>query len=92
VKTVTSEAGKAMMGMAVACPPLEGIDLSGARGVLVLIAASKGTFKLAESPSHTKTASWPPEQIAGRSPERGYAQVGTNWQAALRAVEALRMA
>jgi cell division protein FtsZ len=33
----------------VACPLLEGIDLSGARGVLVLIAASKGTFKLAES-------------------------------------------
>ena len=36
--------------MAVACPLLEGIDLSGARGVLVLIAASKQTFKLAESP------------------------------------------
>ena len=35
--------------MAVACPLLEGIDLSGARGVLVLIAASKQTFKLAES-------------------------------------------
>ncbi|MFY9511550.1 MAG: cell division protein FtsZ, partial [Rubrivivax sp.] len=34
---------------AVACPLLEGIDLSGARGVLVLIAASKSTFKLAES-------------------------------------------
>jgi cell division protein FtsZ len=59
-----SEPGKAMMGTAVAggpdratkaaesavaCPLLEGIDLSGARGVLVLIAASKGTFKLAES-------------------------------------------
>jgi cell division protein FtsZ len=64
VKTVMSEPGKAMMGtatasgpdratkaadMAVACPLLEGIDLSGARGVLVLIAASKQTFKLAES-------------------------------------------
>jgi cell division protein FtsZ len=64
VKTVMSEPGKAMMGTAVAggpdratkaadsavaCPLLEGIDLSGARGVLVLIAASKGTFKLAES-------------------------------------------
>jgi cell division protein FtsZ len=64
VKTVMSEPGKAMMGtatasgpdratkaadMAVACPLLEGIDLSGARGVLVLIAASKATFKLAES-------------------------------------------
>jgi cell division protein FtsZ len=34
---------------AVACPLLEGIDLSGARGVLVLIAASKQTFRLAES-------------------------------------------
>ena len=64
VKTVMSEPGKAMMGtavaggsdraakaadMAMACPLLEGIDLSGARGVLVLIAASKQTFKLAES-------------------------------------------
>jgi cell division protein FtsZ len=64
VKTVMSEPGKAMMGtaqaggpdratkaadMAVACPLLEGIDLSGARGVLVLIAASKANFKLAES-------------------------------------------
>ena len=64
VKTVMSEPGKAMMGTAqaggpdrahkaaeaaVACPLLEGIDLSGARGVLVLIAASKATFKLAES-------------------------------------------
>ncbi len=66
VKTVMSEPGKAMMGtavaggpdrankaadLAVAYPLLEGIDLSGARGVLVLIAASKATFKLAESPS-----------------------------------------
>ena len=64
VKTVMSEPGKAMMGtaqasgpdratkaaeMAVACPLLEGIDLSGARGVLVLIAAAKGNFKLSES-------------------------------------------
>ncbi len=64
VKTVMSEPGKAMMGTAtaggpdraakaaeaaVACPLLEGINLSGARGVLVLIAASKSTFKLAES-------------------------------------------
>jgi len=64
VKTVMSEPGKAMMGTAtasgpdrankaaeaaVACPLLEGIDLSGARGVLVLIAASRNTFKLAES-------------------------------------------
>ncbi|TAK77697.1 MAG: cell division protein FtsZ, partial [Aquabacterium sp.] len=64
VKTVMSEPGKAMMGTAaasgpdraakaaesaVACPLLEGIDLSGARGVLVLIAAGKSTFKLSES-------------------------------------------
>lgn len=64
VKTVMGEPGKAMMGTgtasgpdrankaadgAVACPLLEGVDLSGARGVLVLIAASKSTFKLAES-------------------------------------------
>ncbi len=32
-----------------ACPLLEGIDLSGARGVLVLIAANRNTFKLSES-------------------------------------------
>ncbi|MBY0364984.1 MAG: cell division protein FtsZ, partial [Burkholderiaceae bacterium] len=64
VKTVMSEPGKAMMGTAqatgpdratkaaeaaVACPLLEGIDLSGARGVLVLIAASRANFKLSES-------------------------------------------
>jgi cell division protein FtsZ len=64
VKTVMSEPGKAMMGTAtatgpdratkaaeaaVACPLLEGIDLSGARGVLVLIAASRSNFKLKES-------------------------------------------
>lgn len=64
VKTVMSEPGKAMMGTAqatgpdratkaaeaaMACPLLEGIDLSGARGVLVLIAAGRANFKLAES-------------------------------------------
>jgi cell division protein FtsZ len=64
VKTVMSEPGKAMMGTAtaagpdrahkaaeaaVACPLLEGIDLSGARGVLVLIAAAKSSFRLSES-------------------------------------------
>ena len=64
VKTVMSEPGKAMMGtaiasgpdrarkaaeLAVACPLLEGIDLSGARGVLVLIVASRASFKLNES-------------------------------------------
>jgi len=71
VKTVMSEPGKAMMGTAVAggpdratkaadaavaCPLLEGIDLSGARGVLVLIAASESTFKLAENPSLANSA------------------------------------
>jgi cell division protein FtsZ len=70
VKTVMSEPGKAMMGTAiatgpdrakkaaeaaVACPLLEGIDLSGARGVLVLIAAAKGTFKLMESKTAMNT-------------------------------------
>ena len=70
VKTVMSEPGKAMMGTAqaggpdratkaaeaaVACPLLEGIDLSGARGVLVLIAASKQSFKLAESKNAMNT-------------------------------------
>ena len=70
VKTVMSEPGKAMMGtaqaggpdratkaaeLAVACPLLEGIDLSGARGVLVLIAASKGSFRLAESKNAMNT-------------------------------------
>ncbi len=64
VKTVMSEPGKAMMGTAigsgpdratkaaeaaVASPLLEGVDLSGARGVLVLIAAGRNSFKLSES-------------------------------------------
>jgi len=70
VKTVMSEPGKAMMGtaiaggpdrankaaeLAVACPLLEGIDLSGARGVLVLIAAARSTFKLSESKNAMNT-------------------------------------
>jgi cell division protein FtsZ len=70
VKTVMSEPGKAMMGTAiasgpdrahkaaegaVACPLLEGIDLSGARGVLVLIAASRGSLKLSESKNAMNT-------------------------------------
>src|SRR3954470_24114700 len=70
VKTVMSEPGKAMMGTAighgpdratkaaeaaVACPLLEGIDLSGARGVLVLIAANRNTFKLSESKNAMNT-------------------------------------
>ena len=70
VKTVMSEPGKAMMGTAiaggldrahkaaegaVACPLLEGVDLSGARGVLVLIAASRGSLKLSESKNAMNT-------------------------------------
>ena len=70
VKTVMSEPGKAMMGTAqaggpdrahkaaeaaVACPLLEGIDLSGARGVLVLIAAGRANFRLSESKSAMNT-------------------------------------
>jgi cell division protein FtsZ len=34
---------------AIACPLLEGIDLSGAKGVLVLVTAAKGSLKLSES-------------------------------------------
>ena len=64
VRTVMGEPGKAMMGtarangpdrariaseQAVASPLLEGIDLSGAKGVLVLISAAKGSLKLSES-------------------------------------------
>jgi cell division protein FtsZ len=64
VRTVMSEQGKAMMGtatangpdrariaaeQAVACPLLEGVDMTGAKGVLVLITAAKGGLKLAES-------------------------------------------
>ncbi|GAB2462203.1 cell division protein FtsZ [Comamonas humi] len=64
VRTVMSEPGKAMMGtatasgpdrariaaeQAVACPLLEGIDLSGAKGVLVLVTAAKDSLKLSES-------------------------------------------
>ena len=81
VKTVMSEPGKAMMGTAqagggpdrakkaaeaaVASPLLEGIDLSGARGVLVLIAANRNNFKLNESkatPAYPEpcTGQWAP--------------------------------
>ena len=64
VRTVMGEPGKAMMGtaqasgpdrasiaaqQAVACPLLEGIDLAGAKGVLVLISAKRGSLKLSES-------------------------------------------
>ena len=71
VKTVMSEPAKAMMATAVAggpdraneaaelaaaCRLFEGIDLSGAGGVLVLIAASKATVKLSKSPPFAKAA------------------------------------
>ncbi|NIC40563.1 cell division protein FtsZ [Aquabacterium sp. A08] len=64
VRTVMGEPGKAMMGtavasgpdrariaaeQAVACPLLEGVDMKGAKGVLVLISAAKGSLKLNES-------------------------------------------
>ncbi len=64
VRTVMGEPGKAMMGtamasgpdrarlaaeQAVACPLLDGVDLSGAKGVPVLISAAKGSLKLSES-------------------------------------------
>src|SRR5512134_3314007 len=63
VKTVMSEHGKAMMGtataagldrariaaeQAVASPLLEGVNLSGAKGVLVNITAAKGGLKMKE--------------------------------------------
>ncbi len=72
VRTVMSEPGKAMMGTAVAkgpdrarvaaeqavrCPLLEGVDLSGARGVLVLITASRDTYRLNESKLAMETIS-----------------------------------
>jgi cell division protein FtsZ len=64
VRTVMSEQGMAMMGsaacagldrariaaeQAIACPLLEGVNLMGARGVLVNITASKATLKLRET-------------------------------------------
>src|SRR5574343_1484698 len=64
VRTVMGEPGKAMVGtavasgadrahiaaeQAVACPLLEGVDLSGAKGVLVLITAARSSLKLNES-------------------------------------------
>jgi cell division protein FtsZ len=64
VRTVMGERGKAMMGTATAtgpdrariaaeqavdCPLLDGVDLAGARGVLVLVTASRKTLKLNES-------------------------------------------
>ncbi len=70
VKTVMSEQGKAMMGIgqaagldrarvaaeqAVASPLLEGVDLSGASGVLVNITASRASLKLKETSEAVNT-------------------------------------
>ena len=64
VRTVMSEQGMAMMGsamssgidrariaaeQAIACPLLEGVNLAGARGVLVNITASKSSLNLRET-------------------------------------------
>ena len=64
VRTVMLEQGMAMMGsamangidrariaaeQAIACPLLEGVNLAGARGVLVNITASEGSLKLRET-------------------------------------------
>jgi len=64
VRNIMRESGRAFMGTAVASGPgrarlaaeqslvhplLAGIDLYGAKGVLVLIVASKGTLELSES-------------------------------------------
>ncbi|HET7524356.1 MAG TPA: cell division protein FtsZ [Burkholderiaceae bacterium] len=64
VRTVMTEQGMAMMGsaaasgidrariaaeQAIACPLLEGVNLSGARGVLVNITASRSSLKLRET-------------------------------------------
>jgi cell division protein FtsZ len=72
VRTVMGEPGKAMMGtarasgpdrariaaeQAVACPLLDGVDMNGARGVLVLISAAKGSLKLNETKLAMKTVS-----------------------------------
>jgi len=72
VRTVMGEPGKAMMGtakasgpdrariaaeQAVACPLLDGVDMNGAKGVLVLISAAKGSLKLNETKLAMKTIS-----------------------------------
>jgi cell division protein FtsZ len=72
VRTVMGEPGKAMMGtarasgpdrariaaeQAVACPLLDGVDMNGSRGVLVLISAAKGSLKLNETKLAMKTVS-----------------------------------
>jgi cell division protein FtsZ len=72
VRTVMGEPGKAMMGtacatgpdrariaaeQAIACPLLDGVDMNGARGVLVLISAARGSLKLNETKLAMKTVS-----------------------------------
>ena len=72
VRTVMGEPGKAMMGtarasgpdrariaaeQAIACPLLDGVDMNGAKGVLVLISAGKGSLKLNETKLAMKTIS-----------------------------------
>jgi cell division protein FtsZ len=72
VRTVMGEPGKAMMGtarasgpdrariaaeQAVACPLLDGVDMNGAKGVLVLISAARGSLKLNETKLAMKTIS-----------------------------------
>ncbi|MEN9770960.1 MAG: hypothetical protein RLZZ180_2590 [Pseudomonadota bacterium] len=72
VRTVMGEPGKAMMGtasasgpdrariaaeQAIACPLLDGVDMNGAKGVLVLISAAKGSLKLNETKLAMKTIS-----------------------------------
>ncbi len=72
VKSIMEEPGKAIMGTAVAsgpdragtaatqaliCPLLEGLDLSSAKGVVVLVSGSKSTLKLSESKQAMNTVS-----------------------------------
>ncbi|MEY2771786.1 MAG: Cell division protein FtsZ [Pseudomonadota bacterium] len=91
VRTVMGEPGKAMMGtamasgpdrariaaeQAVACPLLEGVDLSGAKGVLVLISAAKGSLKLSESKQAMNT-------IRAYASEQAHVIYGTAYDEAL---------
>ena len=70
VRTVMGEKGKAMLGtasaegegraekaaeLAVKCPLLDGVNLTGAKGVLVLISATRASLKLAESKAAMNT-------------------------------------
>lgn len=72
VRTILGEPGKAMMGtatasgpdrariaaeQAVVCPLLEGVDMKGAKGVVVLITASRSSLKLSETKLAMETIS-----------------------------------